>query len=83
MGGIIVCASNGRRSDDTLQPVQEGGVRDGNLFLLVLVGLPLAVAVCMGLSARSFVGGGRTWWLWVSAAALLGAVWFYLLSWSP
>ncbi len=54
-----------------------------NLLFMALVGLPLAVAVCLGLSVRSVVGGGRRWWLWLWAAVVLVANWFLLVSESP
>jgi hypothetical protein len=52
-------------------------VNDGNLLFMALVGLPLAVAICLGMSVRSFVGRSRAWPLWLFAAAALGAVWVY------
>jgi hypothetical protein len=55
-------------------------VRADNLTFVGLVVLPLAVAVCLGLSARSLVGRGRTWWLWLLVAAILGAVWYFVVS---
>jgi hypothetical protein len=53
------------------------------LAIVALVGLPLVVAACLGLFVRSLVGWGRTWPLWAFAAAVLAAVWFYLLSGTP
>jgi hypothetical protein len=55
-------------------------VSDENLHFIALIALPLAVAVCLGLSVRSLVGHGRTWWLWLLVAVILGAVWFFLIS---
>jgi hypothetical protein len=52
-------------------------VRAENLIFAGLVVLPLAVAVCLGLSVRSLVGHGRTWWLWLLVAVVLGAVWYF------
>lgn len=54
-----------------------------NLTFAGLVMLPLAVAVCLGLSVRSVVGHGRTWWLWLLVAVVLGAVWYFLVSGAP
>ena len=53
---------------------------DQDLAIVVLVGVPLVVAACLGLFVRSLVGWGRTWPLWAFAAAVLTAVWFYFLS---
>ncbi len=49
---------------------------DEPLHFMALVGLPLAVAVCLGLSVRSLVSYGRTWWLWLLVAVVLGVVWY-------
>ena len=55
-------------------------MRGENLFLLALVGLPLAVAVCLGLFVRSLAGWGSRWWLWLWAAVVLSVFWYvYLL----
>ena len=54
-----------------------------NLTFAGLVVLPLAVAVCLGLFARSLVGHGRTWWLWLLVAVVLGVVWYLLVSGAP
>jgi hypothetical protein len=51
-----------------------------NLHFMALVAPPLAVAVCLGLSLRSLVGHGRTWWLWLLVAVVLGVVWYLLVS---
>jgi hypothetical protein len=51
-----------------------------NLTFAALVALPLAVAVCLGLSVRSLVGHGRTWWLWLLGTVVLGVVWYTLVS---
>ena len=53
---------------------------DDNLHFMALIALPLVVAVFLGLSVRSLVGHGRTWWLWLLVAVVLGAVWFFLIS---
>jgi hypothetical protein len=50
-------------------------VRSENLLFLALVALPLAVAVCSGLFVRSLVGHGRTWWLSLLVAVVLGVIW--------
>jgi hypothetical protein len=55
-------------------------VRAENLTYMGLVGLPPAVAVCLGLGVRSLVGRGSSWWLWLAGAVVLGAVWLYLVS---
>ena len=83
MGGIIACASNGRSSDESLRPVQEGGVSVRELTFVALVGLPLLVAACLGLFFRSLIGWGRTWPLWAFAAAVLTAAWLYLVAGTP
>ena len=54
-----------------------------NLTFAGFVVLPLAVAVCLGLFARSLVGHGRTWWLWLLVAVVLGVVWYLLVSGAP
>jgi hypothetical protein len=46
------------------------------LLLLALVALPLVVAVCSGLFVRSLVGHGRTWWLLLLGAVIVGVVWY-------
>jgi hypothetical protein len=51
-----------------------------NLTFAGLVVLPLVVVVCLGLFVRSLVGHGRTRWLWLLAAVVLGAVWFFFVS---
>jgi hypothetical protein len=51
-------------------------VRSENILLLALVALPLVVAVCSGLFVRSLVGHGRTWWLLLAGAVVLGVVWY-------
>jgi hypothetical protein len=58
-------------------------VRPENLTFAGLVVLPLAVAVCLGLFARSLVGQSRTWWLWLLVAVVLGVVWYLLVSGAP
>jgi hypothetical protein len=58
-------------------------VRPENLTFAGLVVLPVAVAVCLGLFARSLVGHGRTWWLWLLVAVVLGVVWYLLVSGAP
>jgi hypothetical protein len=58
-------------------------VRAENLTYLGLAGLPLAVAVCLGLSVRSLAGRGSSWWLWLAGAVVLGAVWLQLVSETP
>jgi hypothetical protein len=45
------------------------------LTFAALVGLPLAVAVCLGLFVRALLGGGRTWVLWLVVGVALGALW--------
>ena len=40
-----------------------------------LVGLPLAVAVCLGFFVRSLLSGGRTWLLWLVVGVALSALW--------
>ena len=50
------------------------------LTFAALVGLPLAVAVCLGLTGRSLIGHGRTWLLWLFVAVVLGAVLFLVVS---
>jgi hypothetical protein len=55
-------------------------VRAENLTYMGLVGLPVAMAVCLGLSVRSLVGHGRTWWLWLLVTVVLGAVWYFVVS---
>jgi hypothetical protein len=42
-----------------------------------LLGLPLVGTVCVGLFARSLVGGGWTWPLWFFGAALCYLLWGY------
>jgi hypothetical protein len=54
-------------------------VRGENLFLLALVGLPLAVAVCLGLFVRSLMGWSSRWWVWLWAAVVLSANWLFLM----
>jgi hypothetical protein len=51
-------------------------VSPANLLFLALVAPPLVVAVCLGLSARSLVAGGRTGWLWLLVAVVVGVVWY-------
>ena len=46
-----------------------------DLMFAALVGLPLAVAVCLGLFVRSLLSGGRTWVLWLVVGAALSALW--------
>jgi hypothetical protein len=58
---------------------EEGSVRTDNLTFAGLVVLPVAVAICLGLSMRELVGGGRTWPFWMLLAVGLGAVWLHLL----
>ncbi len=55
---------------------REGGVIQENLLFLVLVALPLAVAVCLGLAVRSLLGHVRTWWLSLLVAAVLVVIWY-------
>jgi hypothetical protein len=40
-----------------------------------LLGLPLAVAICLGLLVRSLLSGGRTWLLWLVVGVALSALW--------
>jgi hypothetical protein len=62
-------------------------VRGENLTYVGLVGLPLAVAVCLGLFVRSLGGWGSRWWsrwwVWLWAAVVLGANWLFLVSGAP
>jgi hypothetical protein len=58
-------------------------VRAENLIYVGLVGLPLAVAVCLGLFVRSLAGWGSRWWVWLWAAVVLGATWLFLVSGAP
>jgi hypothetical protein len=59
-------------------------MRAENLTFVGLVVLPLAVAACSGLFVRSLIGPhGRTWWLWLLVAVVLGVVWYQLVSGAP
>ena len=59
-------------------------MRPDNLTFAGLVVLPVAVAVCLGLFVRSLVAPhGRTWWLWLLVAVVLGVVWYLLVSGAP
>jgi hypothetical protein len=62
-----------------MRPREPGrsGVSTDNLTFAGLVVLPLAVAACLGLCVRLLIGHGRTWWLWLLVAAILGAVWYF------
>jgi hypothetical protein len=54
--------------------------RGEHITFVALVGLPLGGTVCLGLFARSLVGGGRTWPVWFIGAALCYLLWgFYFL----
>jgi hypothetical protein len=59
-------------------------VRTEDLTVVMLVGLPLAAVVCLGLLVRTFVNGrGRGWPIWLVVLTISCVVWGYYFSETP
>ena len=54
-----------------------------DIRLLLLVGLPVVAAVCLGLLVRVLIGGGRSWPLWVLLLGASCVAWGYYFTETP
>jgi hypothetical protein len=54
-----------------------------DITFAILVGLPLAAAVSLGLLTRTLVAGSWAWLLWLVILVSCCVVWLYSLGWVP
>ena len=51
-----------------------------SVTIIALVGMPVLVALCLGMVVRALIDGGRSWVVWLLVLAALCAIWLYVFT---